>query len=293
MAQQNSIVYFDGNFLPESAVSVSPRCRGLHYGDGVFETMRSYGGVIFRCGAHIHRMIQGLGVLGITADLPSPDSLQSAPEVLLRENRLTGAVVKTIAFRSGGAGALPPENASAHILMTAAPFNESRKRECEKGITAQVVSIRRNESTPLAYIKSLNYLDNILGRMQADRAGAGEALFLNTNGFLTEGATANIFFSKGGSLFTPSAETGILPGITRQAVCEIAGRENIPLTEGAFTADDIVHADEAFLTNSVLEIIPLVSVNGSHIGNGCPGPLTAQLMTLYAELVVQETARQG
>jgi len=281
------IVYYNGKYLKEDEVCISPFSRALHYGDGVFETMRSYAGRIFRLEDHLSRLLNGLGVLRIKADLNVPE-IHSAIEGVLQKSSLSDASVKIIAFRQGGEGPAPPPDSGASVLISARPFDYKRKEQYEKGISAQVVSIRRNNYSPVALIKSLNYLDNILGRLEARDNKADEALFLNINDKVAEGATSNIFMVKGGIIKTPPDHAGILKGITRQAVLQIAEEDGIALSEIDFSVEELLSADEVFLTNSLMEIMPLVSVNKKDIGKGLTGDMTGKLMEEYSSLVKKE-----
>ncbi len=282
-----SIVFFNGEFFQEDDFGLSPFSRGLHYGDGVFETMRSYGGHVFRLQSHVQRLLQGLHVLNISVAIDSREII-SAIAKTLQANKLTDAVVKIVAFRQGGEGPLPPLNAQASFLITAKPFDFSRKKQCERGLSAHICAIRRNTTSPVAFIKSLNYLDNILGRIEARDNNAGEALFLNTHDMVAEGATSNLFVVKDSTLWTPPLQAGILNGITREVTLQIAQAARISCREKDFSARELFTADEAFLTNSVMEIMPLISVDQQLIGPGEPGVLTRELMSTYRLLVEKE-----
>jgi branched-subunit amino acid aminotransferase/4-amino-4-deoxychorismate lyase len=160
----------------------------------------------------------------------------------------------------------------------------------ERGMAAVLSGVRRNETSPLARVKSLNYLDNLLAREEARRSGAGEALLLNTRGFIAEGAASNVFLARDGTLLTPAVEAGALPGITRQLVMELAGEEGLAVEEANVALPDLFGAGEAFLTNSVMEVMPLVSVDGRPVGPGRPGPLTERLARRYRDLIARETS---
>ena len=281
------IVYYNGALLKESDAVISPFSRGLHYGDGVFETMRSYEGRIFRFQDHEKRLFDGLEALKIKADRGGSE-LYNAAEKVLQKNGLTDAGVKIIAFRQGGEGPAPPPGSGASVLISAKPFDFERKERCGNGIKGYVVSIRRNNFSPLSLIKSLNYLDNILGRLEAREYSADEALFLNVHNKVAEGATSNIFILRHGILYTPPVSSGILCGITRDVVLHIANEAGTACHERDFFLDELKEADEAFLTNSLMEIMPLVSVNDTLIGKGVPGDITMQLMQSYSTLVKKE-----
>lgn len=281
------IVYYNGNILPADNVAISPFNRGLLYGDGVFETLRAYKGLVFRLGQHLKRMQEGLQVLRIEPDWEA-HSIERAIGELIKLNNLSDAALRISVFRGDGEGPEPPEGLRSSILISAKPFNTYRAEDYATGFRAYLVSMRRSSYSPLSRIKSLNYLDNILGRLEAREHNAQEALLLNTLGWVAEGATSNIFIIKDKKLITPPVDAGILPGITRAAVLEIAGNLDLQTQEETFSPEELLRADESFLTNSLMEIMPLVMLNEKKIGKGKPGPLTELLRQGYRELVNKE-----
>jgi branched-chain amino acid aminotransferase len=281
------IIYYNGNFLPADNVAISPFNRGLLYGDGVFETLRAYRGHVFRLEQHLQRMQKGLQILEIESRWVAND-IERAIYEIIKLNNLSDASLRISAFRGDGEGPEPSKGLKASILISAKPFNNYRTEDYETGLHAYLVSMRRNSYSPLSRIKSLNYLDNILSRLEARKHNAQEALLLNTLGWVAEGATSNIFIIKEKMLITPPVNTGILPGITRDAVLEIAKDIDLQTQEEAFSPEELVCADESFLTNSLMEIMPLVMLNERKIGSGTPGPLTAELFQQYRKLVNRE-----
>jgi D-amino acid aminotransferase len=281
------IIYYNGKFLKESEVSLSPYNRGLHFGDGVFETLRVYSGRVFRLESHIKRLFKGLDVLGLEnkADVCF---LENVVKSLIGKNRLNDASIKLIAFREECPGVDPLPGLKACFLIIPGSFDFERKKYCEKGISAAIVSIRRNLSSPHVFIKSLNFLENILGRREAHERGFDEAVFLNNHEMVTEGSISNIFIIKDSVLFTPPAAAGILKGITREVVFEIAKDLGIKCCEEYFKADYMLTADEAFMTNSLMEIMPLRELEGHQLGDTCPGSKTADFMRRYRKKVDQE-----
>ncbi len=261
--------------------------RGFQFGDGVFETMRAYGGRLFRFDRHIQRLNEGLGVLRCREDLDAEHLLKGIARILAA-NDLTDANVKVMAFREGGGGPDPLPDAGVSVIVTARAFDHGRKARCEQGLHAHVVSIRRNNYSPVSNIKSINYLDNILGRMEAKKRGTDEALFLNVDGNLAEGSISNIFLVKGGTLVTPPVDAGVLPGITREALIDGAEGEGLNVSVRNVSPDELMGADEAFLTNSLMEVMPLLSVIGKQIGAGTVGEMTTRCMELYRRLVAEE-----
>jgi branched-chain amino acid aminotransferase len=258
------IVYYNGNLLPEDKIVISPFNRGLLYGDGVFETLRAYSGHIFRLEQHLERLFAGLQVLRIKPRWGTGE-IEHAVHEVLTVNSLSDASLRITVSRGDGEGTEPRSDICPSLLITARQFDAYQQQDYTSGIGAHLVSIRRNSYSPLSWIKSLNYLDNILGRLEARDNRAREALFLNTHGYVAEGAASNIFMVAGGKLLTPPVDAGILPGITRGVVLEIANDINHAKAEQMFSLDDLLGADEAFLTNSLMELIPLVYVNNTPI----------------------------
>ena len=283
------IIYYKGEFLKESELRLSPYNRGLQFGDGVFETMRVYSGRVFRLESHINRLLKGLDVLQIENKLDAP-VIKNAVKTLIDENDLTDASLKITAFREECPGLDPVPGSKACFLMTLSPFDHERKKYCEKGISTGIVTIRRNLSSPHVFIKSLNYLENMLGRRQAHDRGFDEAVFLNDLETVAEGSISNIFIFKDSVLFTPPINAGILNGITRDVVFEIAEENGILCCEKSMKADDILKADEAFMTNSLMEIMPLREIDGHRIGDKCPGAVTADLMKRFSGKVDKEVS---
>jgi branched-chain amino acid aminotransferase len=280
------IVYYNGAFTPEHSVLISPFNRGLLYGDGLFETLRAYRGRVFRFGEHLSRLSEGLRVLRIEPCWTERD-IEHAVYELLSRNKLSDASVRISVFRGDGEGPEPQNDLKPILLLSARAFAGYRAEDYAKGFCVYIASLRRNRYSPLSRIKSINYLENILGRLEARDHSAQEALFLNSSGWVAETATANIFMVTGKTVITPPADAGVLPGITRAAVIASA-RASREVKEQLFSPEELLRAEEAFLTNSLMEIMPLVTVNGRPVGSGVPGPLTGELHKRYRELVQEE-----
>jgi branched-chain amino acid aminotransferase len=280
------IVYYNGAFTPEHRVTISPFNRGLLYGDGLFETLRAYHGRVFRLAAHLSRLIEGLKVLRIEPCWPAGD-MEHAVYELLSRNKLSDASIRITVFRGDGEGPEPQNDLKPLLLISARPFAGYRADDYAKGFRVHIVSPRRNLYSPLSRIKSINYLENVLGRFEARDHNAQEALFLNSSGWVAETATANIFMITGTTVITPPVDAGILPGITRAAVITSA-RASREVKEQLFSPEELLRADEAFLTNSLMEIMPLVMVNGRTVGSGVPGLMTGEIHKRYRELVQEE-----
>lgn len=274
-------VYLDGAYLPAAEARVAADDAGLLYGRGLFETFRARRGAVYRLERHLERLAAGAQVLGIAL----PPALAELPDVVreLTERcgledarvRLTLTAGPSTGLRASAGGGRPS------LLIQARPATDYPERLHEVGVAAVVASVRRNETSPLSRVKSLNYLDNLLAREEARRAGADEALFLNTRGLLADGSASNIFILRGGGLLTPPVEDGALPGVTRGAVLELAGAADITAREASLSREELLGADEAFLTNAVAGVLPLVSVDGAKLGSGAPGEVTRRARALY------------
>lgn len=278
------MIYLNGEFLSEEKACISPADRGFLLGDGLFETMRAYSGNIFRLDAHLERLLAGADFLGIRV-LVGKVALRQALYRTLEENGLSqrdASLRLTLTRGIGPRGLVPSPDARPTLLITASPLNAVALSPAK----AVLASVRRNEHSPLATLKTLNFLDNILARREAVAAEVEESLLLNTAGNLVEASAANFFAVFDGILRTPPLSDGALPGITRAVVMELAQNLDIPFLEASLTPKQLFGADEAFLTNSLIEIRSLVAVDGRKIGNGKAGELTLRLKATYQKAVV-------
>jgi branched-chain amino acid aminotransferase len=252
--------------------------------------MRAYNGHIFRLDSHLTRLRCSAESIGLTHSILSTDEgnqyLKAACMATLEANKLKDARLRlTISAGEGDMTPDPSTCSSPTILITAQNLIPLPPERYESGFKAGLSPLRRNSQSPLSRLKSTCYMENILARMAARAAGCDEAIFLNEQGYLAEGSSTNIFLVSHGELITPCFESGVLPGITRDAVLEIARTSNIKATERWVELNELIEAQEAFLTNSILELMPLVSVEGRHIGSGKPGKLTRDLLFAYRRLV--------
>ena len=287
MSHRPSFVWVNGEVLRADAPALSARDRGLLYGDGLFETLRAYGGVPFLLDEHAARLNASAAALRMGAELDSA-VLGDAIAGLLGLNELSDAYVRITLTRGPHAGRLELEPAREPTLVVVAqPLRPLPPSRYDPGSTAVVASIRQNADSPLPRHKTLNYLNNLLARTEAHDRGADEALLLNTRGEVAEAASSNLFLVLDGSLVTPSIEANILPGITRAEVLRLAGEAGKPTEERTVRPDELLAADEAFLTNSVAQIVPLRSIEGRPIGRGVPGEATRQLQATYRDRVGQ------
>jgi branched-chain amino acid aminotransferase group I len=288
------IIYLNGQLIPRSKAKLSPFDHGFLYGYGLFETMRAYNGHIFRLDRHLARLrrsAQSLGLAHSVIASEAKQSLEAACTKILEANKLKDARLRLTV--SAGEGDMTPDPntcSSPTVLITAQNLVPPPPEKYESGFKAAVSSLRRNSQSPLSRLKSTCYMENILARTAARAAGCDEALYLNEQGYLAEGSTTNVFLVSHGELITPCFESGVLPGIAREAVLEIARTSNIKATERWVQLNELIEAQEAFVTNSILELMPLVSVEGRPIGTGKPGKLTGDLLFAYRKLV-DETLR--
>lgn len=287
-------VHLNGRLVPEEAARISPYDRGLTLGDAVFETLRAYAGRPFGLDEHLARLKRSCEAARIPLD---PDAVRRAVDEVVRANGfvrahdpaapgaaagLADAAVRITVTRGvGGRGASPKGVGHPTVLVTATPVNVPPE-VYEKGL--KVVAARRQRVPPASLdpgIKSVNYLVHVLARMEAEDAGADDALFLDARGHVIEATQANVFAIREGRLLTPPLEVGCLPGATRTALLRIANHVGLVAQERALTLADLQAAEEAFLSSSVTELAPVVMVDGKPVGAGTPGRLTRALHEAY------------
>ncbi len=275
-----SKVFLNGAITEADEARLSPYDRGLLLGDGLFETLRSFAGSLFRAEDHLARLSTGAEVLGIPLPL-SEDAVLEALGATLSANGLEAkdAVLRLTLTRGPGLrGVAPPLGPKPTLLITAEPAAGAPLEPAKVCIAKRV---RRNEHSPLSRLKTLNYLDSVLARREATERGADDALLLNTAGRLTGATSANLFAVIDGALLTPPVAEGVLPGIVRQTILELAAGLGIELGEVPIAPQDLSRAGEAFLTNSVIGIRPLAEVQGGTLD--APGPITRRLQAALAE----------
>lgn len=262
--------------LPLANARIDPLDRGLSLGDGLYETIRVYDGMPYALELHLARLARGAQVLGLPLETTS---IAPAITAVLTANELTEAIVRVTLTRGVGArGLLPPPNPQPTLLVTAWPFVPSLPPQ----VKAHIVQMRRNEHSVLTQLKTLNCLENILARQEAVAHGADEAILLNTLGRVAEASSANVFIVRGGGLVTPPVTEGVLPGVTRTVVMQIAHKQGLPCHEAQITVEELMQAEEVLLTNSVIELRPVVHLNGRELGMGLPGPIGIGLARAYA-----------
>ncbi len=276
-------IYLNGHFVSEEAATLSVFDRGFLYGDGLFETLRAYSGKIFRLDQHLMRLSRS--AQQIFLPLPSPFEMAPLLAETLDRNALKNALLRVTLTRGRGEAGLDLPDAPTPTLMIMARVHTISPDRYPEGVSTVILPRTRGGRPEL---KSISFLENVLGKREARLQGAFEGLFMNPDGHLTEGTFSNLFWTRRGVLYTPSLETGILEGITRGVVLELAQRLNLPIQEGAYKADALLMSDEAFLTSTGMEILPITQVNHQAIGPGTPGPLTQKLHQAFLETVQKE-----
>lgn len=284
-------VWINGKFYDKPDARVSVYDHGLLYGDGVFEGLRVYHGKVFRLAEHIDRLYES--ALHIDLEIPlGPAEMSAATEAAVRENKKDNGYIRLVVTRGAGTLGLDPRKCDPQVIIIVDDISLYPAELYQNGLEIVTSSIIRNHPNALnPRVKSLNYLNNILAKIEAIRAGCLEAIMLNHKGEVAECTADNIFIVKKGVLKTPPPDAGILEGVTRNAVMELAGRANVLVQECALTRHDIYAADELFLTGTGAEIIAATKVDGRPVGKGRPGPLTLQLRELFHQLVKDEAAQ--
>jgi len=272
-------IFVNGRFLPAATPAILASDRGFTLGDGLFETMRASGGRIWYLPLHMGRLARGAAVLKIPVNV---ESLARAIVRTLAANDLMQAeatVRVTLSRGRSTRGLTLPEKPKPTLVISVDNFAPYPDALYQTGMSAVVLPQRRNEFALTASLKSLNYLEGVLGKDQAAAAGAHEGIFLNTQGFLAEACTANLFFVKDKVLHTPAVNCGLVPGVMRHTALKMARAGEIPVVEGKYKASTLFAGDEAFLTNVLMGVMPLTRVDGQPIGGGQPGPLTMRLLS--------------
>jgi branched-chain amino acid aminotransferase len=284
-------VFLNGKVVEEKEALIPFMDRGVLFGDGLFETVRAYDGKPFRLDRHLQRLRRGCRELRISG-LPGDHRIAEAIRELYRLNVGEGDAYIRITVTGGihDGGRTLERSAAPNIMVVVQPYEGYPRRFYERGVRMIVSGTRRNEGSPLSRLKSNNYLDTIIAKQEAVDRGADDAVMLNGQGYLAEGTSSNIFMVIEGGVATPGVECGLLPGITRETVMELCARLDLPCREGRFLLDDLLGADEAFLSVSTGEIVPVATVEDSSIGEECPGPVTARLARAYRSLVREELA---
>ncbi|SFS96346.1 branched-chain-amino-acid transaminase [Marininema halotolerans] len=279
-------VYMNGDYVKKEEATVSIFDHGFLYGDGIFEGIRVYDGNVFRLRDHLIRLYESAH--SILLEIPyTIEKMEEAVLQSIRKNQLKNAYIRLVITRGKGDLSLDPSTCEdPKVIIIVDQVKMFPQRMYDEGVSIVTVPTRRNVPDALnPKIKSLNYLNNILVKMEANQAGVGEALMLNQAGYVAEGSGDNIFIVKKGILFTPPGYIGALDGITRQAIMDLCGRHGYTVKEEPFTRHDVYVADEVFLTGTAAEVIAVVKVDGRMVGDGKPGPITNHLLEEFRGLV--------
>jgi len=281
------VVYLNGELVLRDGAKISALDRGFLYGYGLFETVRSYGGRVFRLDRHLARLMHSAEELGLASQL-DPVELERAIYRTLEANETPDARIRLTIGAGEGERELSPPTSGEVTTMVVVEKLTVPAHLYEEGVTAATVNTRRNSQSPLPAIKSLNYLEGLIARAEAAALGVDEAIMLNDKGFLSEGSSSNLFLVVAGRLVTASLDSGILPGVTREAVLELGRDLGVETMEGQIPPSELLRAEEVFLTTSVRELLPVVVVDGKAVGDGKPGPTGGRLLAGYRELVQRE-----
>jgi branched-chain amino acid aminotransferase len=293
------IVYLNGQFLEKEQARVSVFDHGFLYGDGVFEGIRAYSGRVFRLDEHVERLYRS--AKAIMLEIPqAPAEMRELVLETCRRNELRDGYIRVVVSRGDGDLGIDPRNCRVGptVVIIADKLTMYPQAMYDNGMGVITTTTRRNSPAALdPNIKSLNYLNNILAKIEVNRAARaggdvpiGEGIMLNLEGYVAEATGDNIFVIQKGALYTPPTHVGILEGITRNTVLELAGKMMIPCEERVFTMTTVYGADEIFLTGTGAEVVPVVRVDDRTIGDGKPGPVTRRLIGAFRELVHGEGA---
>ncbi len=276
-------VCLNGKIVPEGEAKIPVSDRGFLLGDGVFETMRVYDGYLFRLNSHIERLYSGAERLGITVPIERERLREIVYKLISKNGIETGVIRITLTRGAGGRGILPPEDPEPTLVVTASPWcppsEELYKRGVKVVVSDDPLSFRTERDK---HIKPVSFLFYILRRMDSGGSDVYDVILKDHNGYITEGTISNVFFVVDDTLYTPSPELGILMGITRGVVMELARRKGLNVVEGCYTQGDIEGAHEVFLTNSLIEVMPVSSLRDKQF---LVGNITKELITAYREMV--------
>lgn len=280
------LIYLDGKLVPESEAKISVFDHGLLYGDGVFEGIRFYNGRVFRLTEHLTRLFESARSILLT--VPGTfEEVEKATLDTIAANGLRDGYIRLVVTRGvGSLGLNPYQCPKASLFVIASSISLYPAEKYEHGLTMVTCATRRPSPAALSpQVKSLNYLNNVMAKVEAIQGGGEEGIMLNEQGFVAECTGDNVFIVKRGKIFTPPVSAGSLDGITRQAVMELLEQDGTPVTEVTMTRHDIFTADECFLTGTAAEVIPAVVLDRRLIGDGKPGPVTRRLVEKFKALV--------
>ena len=277
-------IFFNGKIIPDTERCISPDDRGFLYGDGIFETLRSYNGEPFKLAEHLERMRSSAEKLKIIPEYTNTEISESITK-LLAKNSVQDAYIRITLSRGEGGNALQmSDNLKSTILIQAKSFTPYDEKLYNEGMSLCVSKHKRSTTSPICRHKTTNLLTSILLKEEAGSKSAHDSIVLNTDGYIAECIVSNIFMVADGSVITPSLDTNILPGITRSTVLDICRDSGIPAREECFKIETLIKAEEVFITNSLMEIMPVSRIEDNKIGKTVPGKTTQQLMSAYKNL---------
>jgi len=284
--EKELLVYVDGEYYPKSQAKISVYDHGLLYGDGIFEGIRAYNGVVFKLKEHIDRLYRSAHTIMLQIPVTKEEMMRIVLETL-RKNNLKDSYIRLVVTRGVGDLGLNPRKCSKPTIIVITDTIALHKGEAkEKGVTAMLSWVKRDPVDATTHeIKSLNYLNSIMAKIEANISGVDEAICLDKNGFVCEGVAENIFIVKNGQIFTSPSYTGALPGITAEAAAKLARKLRYEVVEKNITPYELFNAEEVFFTGTAAEIVPVREINKRTIGNGMPGPVTKKLMEEFSKLV--------
>jgi len=284
--EKELLVYIDGNFYPKSEAKVSVYDHGLLYGDGIFEGIRAYGGIVFKLDEHLDRLYRSAHAMLLQVSM-TKDEIKKAVLDTLKKNNLRNAYIRLVVTRGVGDLGLDPRKCSKPtVVIITEPLIQLHSEDRKKnGITAMVSWVKRDPVDATTHeIKSLNYLNSILAKIEANIVGVDEAICLDKRGFVCEGVAENIFMIRKGEIMTPPTSTGALPGITRDVIMKLAKKLGYPMVERNITPNELFNADEVFFTGTAAEVVGVREINKRVIGKGKSGPITQQLIEEFFKL---------
>ena len=285
MKQDTNYIFLNGKIISDTEGHISLRDRGFLYGDGIFETLRSYNGTPFKLAEHLERLHSSARKLKIPFEYTIKELTKNVKE-LLEINNIPDAYIRiTLSRGIGNNGLGINDNLESTLLIQNKPFMSYEKELYKKGMSLNVSRARRSTSCPISCHKTTNLLTSILLKEEAKEKSAQEAIILNTDGYVAECIVSNIFIVDSRKVITPSLDTNILPGITRKIVLDICKNNNISVSEDRFRIETLIKADEVFITNSLMEIMPIAEVEDNKVGKTIPGEITSQLMNAYKSLI--------
>jgi branched-chain amino acid aminotransferase len=281
----SNFIFLNGKIISDADANISSADRGFLYGDGIYETLRSYSGKPFKLSDHLERMRHSAKQLRISFSYTNEDIGKWINELIERNCSQDAYIRITLSRGSGGGRLQMDDNIEPTTLIQVKPFSPYDSKLYDEGMSLVVSDYKRSTTCPISRYKSTNLLQSILRKEEANKKSAHEAIILDTDGYVAECVVSNIFMVSGGSVITPSLDTNILPGITRIMVLDICKNSGIPIDEEHFKIDVLIKADEVFITNSLMEIMPVSRIDDCKIGNSVTGRITQQLMNAYKRFV--------